>query len=123
MSDQLDYKQFVTQDEARTYKRVKWVTMHLSRIAREVIADLTGGRISDPGGSRKQFVETSRGLYRISMGPRSDNSTEVAVHLRMGVESINFADEKERRRFWAKHRLNPELTEIQFTERLRRRLA
>jgi hypothetical protein len=105
----LTYEDFISDADAGVYKRVKWVSMHLARIGREEVVSLLrergcDARIGDPvNQSGKQFVVTPRGIYRLTFGTRSDNSTELAAHVRMGVHSIDFSSEINRREFWSWH--------------------
>lgn len=83
-----DYRDFCTQEEIDTFKRVKKRTMKLADAGRQVCAELTGATIGDGHRSDKQFLRTWRGQFRMALSRQSDNSTEQAAHARMGVETI-----------------------------------
>lgn len=83
-----NYTDFCTQEEIDTFKRVKRRTMKLADAARHVCAELTGATIGDGQRSDKQFLRSRRGQFRMALSTQSDNSTEVAAHARMGVQTI-----------------------------------
>ncbi len=75
----------VGQPELETFKKVKLTSMRLARIVREVIAADLGGTLPSKG---KQFLTTSRGVFRLASRANSDNTTEQAAHKRMGVTIV-----------------------------------
>ena len=80
-----NYKLFCDPEEVEVYVRVKRRTMRLARAGREVAASMVGGVIGDGERSGKEFVRTHLGLYRLATSDNADNTTEAAVHARMGI--------------------------------------
>ena len=81
----LTYENLCDPADVAAYKRVKAAEQRIAREAKAIAARLVGGTVGDGDRSDKQFIETSRGLYRFANSERSDNSSEIAVHERMGV--------------------------------------
>jgi hypothetical protein len=97
------YENLLPEADVLTYKRVKRWTMALATDAREIIAGIVGGTIGDGGRSKKEFLQTRVGKYRVSMSYNSDNTTEVAAHLAMGVTTIHLSDPAEVLAFFQAH--------------------
>lgn len=117
----LRYENLLPAADVETYKRVKRWTMALASDARAIVAEIVGGTIGDDGRSRKEFVQTSRGKFRISMGHMSDNSTEVAAHERMGVRTVHLDEPDEVVAFFEEHGVSGREAYTALVRRLRRR--
>lgn len=117
----LRYENLLPADDVATYKRVKRWTMALASDARAIVAEIVGGTIGDDGRSRKEFVQTARGKFRISMGHMSDNSTEVAAHERMGVRTVHLDEPDEVVAFFEEHGVSGRDAYTALVRRLRRR--
>jgi hypothetical protein len=98
----MNYADFFSEADVAAYKRVKRGAMRLARIARAEAAALVGGYVRDEG---KEFVVTSRGVYRLAMAANSDNTTERAAHARMGAETVNMGDDVAMSAWFTKHDL------------------
>ena len=116
----LTYENFCTPADVLAYKRVKRVSMKVARVGREVAAEMVGGALPTEG---KEFVETAKGKYRLSLGGNSDNTTEQAAHARMHAETIVMGDRWELGRFFGIHGLNPRACTAQWLAEVRRRLV
>lgn len=78
------------------FKLVKSMSMRLARAVKDVIADELHGDIPPAG---KQFLTTSRGVWRLAARANSDNSTEALAHRRAGARSVQvFGELSEYRR-------------------------
>lgn len=78
------------------FKEVKRSSMSLARAAKQVIASELGGQLPASG---KQFLSTSRGLWRLATRANSDNSTEARAHRRAGARPVQiFGELSESRR-------------------------
>lgn len=86
------YENLLPPHDVAVYKRVKASTMRIAEEARGICAHIVGGTIGDGDRSDKQFIETPNGKYRLATSDRSDNSTELAAHARMGVFTIHLSD-------------------------------
>jgi hypothetical protein len=75
----------VGQRKVATFKEVKFTSMRLARIVREVIASDLGGKMPTKG---KQFLTTKQGIFRLASRPNSDNTTEQLAHKRMGATVV-----------------------------------
>lgn len=104
----LTYEDFFDSPDVATYKRVKRGTMALARIGRDVAAEIVRGEIGDGTRSGKEFVRTRVGLYRLSFGSNSDNTTERAAHQRMGAKLIVMGDSDQMIAFFDEHVHEPE---------------
>lgn len=93
MNHPLHYESHFSAQEIADYKKVKLTTMRASRVARALVALLVDGTIGDTDRSRKEFLVTHLGTYRLSMRGNSDNTTEVMTHARMGVTSLAMDDD------------------------------
>lgn len=96
----MTYEEFFTSSDIATYKRVKRGTMLLGRLAREIATGIVYGRMEKKG---KEFVYTNKGVYRLCMSGKSDNTTERAAHERMGAITVCMGDEKEMTDWFALH--------------------
>lgn len=117
--DPLDWQTFSTSAEIEVTKRCRRRQSVLARVMREEACRAVRGVIGDPNGSRKEFLQTSTGLYRVSASGNSDNSTELVAHERMGATSLNFSLREVRWVFWAEHDLRPDWADPHFVERVR----
>lgn len=81
----LTYENLCDPDDVAAFKRVKTQTQQIAAEAKLIAARLVGGTVGDGDRSDKQFIQTSRGLYRFANSERSDNSSEIAMHEQMGV--------------------------------------
>lgn len=116
----MTYEDFFSTEDVAAYKRVKTGTMKLAREARRIIADMVGAEY-EPTGKAKEFLRTERGLFRLSMSPNSDNTTEIAAHQKLGASKIVMSDDRELHRFFRAHGLGFGALEV-FKERLARRM-
>jgi hypothetical protein len=116
------WEEFFTEAEVEATKRVRRGQQQLGPLARKWIADVVGGTIGDGDRSAKQFVNTSRGRYRISLSIDGDNTTETAAHERMGVETIAVEDMEAMCAFFTAHELAGVETYEALREHLRARL-
>lgn len=103
------------------YKRVKRGTMILAGIQREILAELTSGRIGDDGRSKKEFLTTEHGRFRLCSGTNSDNTTETAAHDRMHADTVVMEGES-LKAFFELHGLLPGPTLVYFLAETRKRL-
>jgi hypothetical protein len=85
------YEEYFEPWEVATFKRVKRGQMNLARVRRGVVCQMVAGVI-DGNGTNKEFVLTSRGRFRLANGDNSDNTTETAAHVRMGVQTVCMDD-------------------------------
>lgn len=113
------YENLLPEHDVQTYKRVKRWTMNLAHDARAILADLVGGTVGDGGRSRKEFLQTPRGSWRVSMGSNSDNTTERAAHERMGVKTLHLDEQEEVLAFLEEHGLPPRVAYEALVRRLR----
>lgn len=97
------YEHLITRAEHDTYLYVKKLEQDIARAARGVLAELTQGVIGDGSRSKKEFLNTRHGKYRVSCRANSDNTTEVAAHDRMGVTKLNAGSREEALRFLQLH--------------------
>jgi hypothetical protein len=86
------WEEFFTGSEVAATKRVRRGQQQLGPLARAWIAARCGGTIGDGSRSAKQFVNTPRGKFRISLSADGDNTTETAAHERMGAETVAVED-------------------------------
>jgi hypothetical protein len=100
------YEEFFSPADVAAYKRVKRGSMRLAGIARQIVAEMTGGQIEDGGRSAKEFLHTQCGKFRLSLRDNSDNTTEQAAHRRMGVTPV-VMDESGMLGFFRLHGLDP----------------
>jgi hypothetical protein len=113
------YENLLNPASVAVYKRVKGQTMKIAEIARGLVAEAVGGSIGDGSRSRKQFVNTRRGQFRVCNSWNSDNSTEVAAHARMGVRTVHLDSPGEVIGFFREHGLDGEQTYRWLLRRLR----
>lgn len=118
----ITWEEFFTAEEAEVTKRVRRGQQQLGPLARRWIAERVGGTIGDGGRSAKQFVNTPRGKYRISLSVDGDNTTETAAHERMGVTTVRVEAVEEMVAFFEEHRLNGVHAYEELREFLRTRL-
>jgi len=119
MKGQLTYQNFCTPEDAAAYKRVKRISMRVATVGREVACEMVGGVI----GEGKEFVETHRGVFRLSLGQNADNSTEQAAHARMRAQPVSMGNRVELVRFFSIHGLPGGKTSAQWLVEVRKRLA
>lgn len=67
------------------FKEVKLTSMRVARATREVIASDLRGTLPARG---KQFLTTSKGLYRLASRSNSDNTTEQEAIRRLGATVV-----------------------------------
>lgn len=77
--------EFCGQRKVEAFKEVKLASMRLARVVKQVIAADLEGKLPTSG---KQFLSTSRGLWRLAARANSDNSTEALAHRRAGARSV-----------------------------------
>lgn len=117
----ISYETLLSPLDVATYKRVKATTMRIADDARDICARLVDGRIGDGGRSGKQFLQTSRGKFRLATSMQSDNSTEVAAHERMGVRTIHLSEPGEMIDWFSMHNLPGRLSYDKLVRELRAR--
>lgn len=105
---EIHYETLLDPHDVVVYKRVKGQTMQIAKYAREIIAGQVEGTVGDGTRSKKEFVTTRLGQYRVSMSNMSDNTTETAAHERMGVTVVHLHDPAEVIAFFAAHGLDGE---------------
>lgn len=120
----MTYEDFFEADEVATFKRMKKAQMELAGIARGIAAVMVGGTVlGNPGGGPgkgKEFVRTSLGLYRLSIGPNADNTTEQAAHERMGAVCVVMGDESGMRAWFRLHGITGDFAAyLDFKSRIR----
>lgn len=118
-STRILYETLLRHEDVVVYKRVKRQTMALAHDARTILAEMVGGTLGDGSRSNKEFVNTPRGRWRVSMGYMSDNSTEAAAHARMGVRLLHLSDPAEVKVFLRTHGLEPRSAYITLVARLK----
>lgn len=97
------YEDFFEKADVATYKRVKRGTMNLARVSREVIAGMVGGSLTQLDDSKKEYLDTRLGRYRLAMSHNSDNRTEMREHERLGATVIAIGDPGEMEAFFEAH--------------------
>lgn len=76
----LSFVNFFSQKEIDTYRRVKFGSMKLGAVAREVAAEMVDGELGDGHRSNKEFMRTECGLFSLVPSFNSMNTTERAAH-------------------------------------------
>lgn len=122
MSDDLTYADFFSADDVDTYRRVKRGSMNLARVAREVVAEMVGGRIVQEDDSRKEYMTTRRGRFRLAMSHNSDNETERREHARLHAEIVVMGDSDAMGEFFARHGLDGRFSVLAMRAAIRSRL-
>lgn len=117
------WEEFFTRSEVETTKRVRRGQQQLGPLARKWIAARVGGTIGDGGRSAKQFVNTPRGKFRVSLSVDGDNTTEMAAHERMGAEAVAVEDVQAMVEFFSAHDLPGWETYQELREHLRGAIA
>lgn len=116
----LTYANFCSAADVAAYKRVKAISMRVAHVGRQVAAEMVNGTLAADGS--KEFIETSHGKFRLSMGTNADNSTEQAAHERMNAQPVAMGERAELGRFFAMHGLNAARATQQWLFEVRRRL-
>lgn len=117
----ISYETLLPTADVQTYKRVKAATMRIGDEARAIAAALVHGTDGDGSRSGKQFIQTTRGKYRLATSMQSDNSTETAAHERMGVETIHLSEPAEMIQWFASHGIDGRLAYEKLVRDLRAR--
>ena len=113
------YELLLPVGDVMVYKRVKRWTMTFAEEARKVLAEQLDGTIGDGDRSKKRFLNTRRGTFRVALSHRSDNSTETASLERMGVRTIHLDDPDELLHFYRLHDVPGVPSYDELVERLR----
>ena len=121
--DPITWEEFFTVDECETTKKVRRGQQALGPLARVWIAEVVGGTIGDGGRSKKQFLNTRHGRYRISLSVDGDNTTEQAAHVRMAARAVAIEDKDAMCAFFRAHGLPGPETYEALRDHLRERLS
>lgn len=109
----MTYKDFCTQREINTFRRVKRRQMRIARVARGAAVKVLRengikAKVYTGDDTKKEYVITSRGWYRMAMQHSSDNKAELREHERLGAEIVTMGDEDEMLSFFREHDLDPD---------------
>lgn len=99
----MSYEDFFSAADVAVYKRVKRGSMQLARVARSVIADMVNGNLIQYDDSRKEYLNTKLGVFRLAMSTASDNQTEMREHSRLGAEVVVIGDPEQMKTFFHRH--------------------
>lgn len=118
----IKWEEFFTASEVAATKRVRRGQSALGPLTRTWIAERVGGTIGDGARSAKEFLNTRRGKFAISLSADNLNSTELAAIERMGAVHVAVENVADICEFFTDHGLPGWETYEQLREHLHERM-